>query len=412
MRLLSLMLLVVALAATAADDPLHTSSVFDPEAEVRLYEPPIRWQVTDGDEDSGDVLGEITDITMDGQGNTYLLDTSFNTVRIYGPDGEFQGTLGREGDGPGEFRNPEDCIVLSDGRLGVVQLMPGQVTTILPDGDPGEPIRPPSDNGGMMNLLMGAQPVDGAIYTCSSTMSMSDEGITTISQLLRLSLEGEVLSVIKSKEDKVESSGGVIAMRAGSDDDFTGYWSAAPDGRIYIAPRYDAYMMEVLNPEGELEQVIEVEYEHVKRTDEEIESLQTDMQFATPHGEIELPPVNPMRRDITRMYPRPDGTLWVASSSTPVNRPEGAVGAFDVFDREGRLTGRVAIDVDFDRDYDRFHIVGDYLFVCKEVLAAPESSPSGGGGAMVVRIGERRAPVDEDREPMPYSVVCYDLSGM
>lgn len=412
MRLLSLMLILVALTAIAADDPMHTSSVFDPEADVRLFEPPVRWQVTDGDEDSGEFLGEIKDVAMDAEGNTYLLDASFNTVRVYGPDGVSRGTLGREGDGPGEFRNPENCIVLSDGRLGVVQLMPGQLTTILPDGDPGEPIRPPSDNGGMMNLLMGAQPGNDAVYTCSSTMRMSDDGITTISQLLRLSLDGEVLSVIKSKENKMESSGGVVAMRAGGDDEFTGHWAAAPDGRIYVAPRYDAYQMEILNTDGELEQIIDVEYEHVERSAEEIERQQTDMQFATSHGEIEMPPVNPMRRDIARMYPRPDGTLWVASSSTPLNRPDGAVGCFDVFDRKGQLTGRVAIAVDYDRDYDVYHIVGDYLFVCKEVLAAPESSPSGSGGAMVVRIGQRKAPVDEDREPMPYAVVCYDLSGM
>ena len=43
---------------------------------------------------------EESDATVDAEGNTYLLDVSFGTVRIYDARGEFVGTVGRVGDGP------------------------------------------------------------------------------------------------------------------------------------------------------------------------------------------------------------------------------------------------------------------------------------------------------------------------
>lgn len=57
--------------------------------------------------DNEDVIfGRIssTAIAIDDEGNTYIGDSIKNTIHIFTADGIYNGSIGREGDGPGEFR--------------------------------------------------------------------------------------------------------------------------------------------------------------------------------------------------------------------------------------------------------------------------------------------------------------------
>ncbi len=415
MRTVSCLALATVLLAAAAGatppTPPHVSGDYASPPPVERLEPRELWRVTDGDEESGEILGEIRDAAVDAEGNTLLLDASFNTVRMYDPEGVPLGTVGRDGEGPGEFQNPENCLALPDGRVGVSQIMPGKVITMDRSGDPGESINMPGSES--MQVLMMAETTQNGFVVCTSSMSMGDDTMTSITRLRSLDIDGAPRTVFREQERKMEVSGGGMAMRAGDGDDFSRFWSAGWDGRVYVSPQPDAYLIEVYAPDGTLERVIDVAYESVERTAEEIAAIEeqrSGMSFNG--GSLDMGEVERYLRDVAVLYPRPDGTLWVASSRGRRERPQGAVGAFDVFDREGGFVGRVAVAADFDPDYDRFVIDGDRLYVFKEVLATPASTPGGGGGAMVIRLGEPRAPADPDREPMPYEVVCYDLKGL
>ena len=46
------------------------------------------------------------DIVIDSQGNTYILDGKNNNIVKLNQDGEYLGTIGREGQGPGDFNQP------------------------------------------------------------------------------------------------------------------------------------------------------------------------------------------------------------------------------------------------------------------------------------------------------------------
>lgn len=417
--LLAILLSVVPLAVAAADAP-RIASRYAPPPPVRVVEPRLLWRVTDGDEATGDILGEIRDVASDAAGFTYLLDTSFNTVRIYDPLGAFVQTVGREGEGPGEFRNPGGCLVLGDGRIGVMQLLPARIVTFTRDGEPGADLVPPG--GAPLELLLAAQAAGQVVYLCTHTMTLREGQSTTLGRLQSLALDGTARAVFKEQSRDVATSGGRIALRTDSGDDFSRFWAAGPDGRVYVAPRYDAYEIEVYTPDGTLERVIDVAYDHVERTAAEIAALESRAAGGAWQGQggratdLDLGEVNRLRRDIDAIYPRPDGSLWIASSRGDRDRPAGAVGGFDVFDREGRFIDRVAIAADFDPDDDRFVLAGSRLYVLEEALNAPQSQPSaaGGGGAVVVRVGPARPrdPAGDERPPLPYAVVCYDLRGI
>lgn len=56
-------------------------------------------------------------VRVDKQGALYIPDAKEHKVWIFEADGTFRGSFGREGQGPGEFRDPSDLAFLPDGRI-------------------------------------------------------------------------------------------------------------------------------------------------------------------------------------------------------------------------------------------------------------------------------------------------------
>ena len=68
-----------------------------------------------------EVLSTVPAAGFDEAGNLYLLDSPTRVVAV-APDGNFLGHIGRPGEGPGEFRKPEQLDVWPSGRIVVTDL--------------------------------------------------------------------------------------------------------------------------------------------------------------------------------------------------------------------------------------------------------------------------------------------------
>lgn len=76
--------------------------------------------IAPGDGEPGE-LNEPRDIVVDSHGNIFVADYKPSVIKMYGPDGAFVRTVGREGSGPGEFLNASllmtrDTLVVHDSR--------------------------------------------------------------------------------------------------------------------------------------------------------------------------------------------------------------------------------------------------------------------------------------------------------
>jgi len=60
------------------------------------------------------------DMAVDEAGNIYVLDSGNQRVQVFGPDGAFVLTIGRRGQGPGEFSDPNALDIDGEGRLHVL----------------------------------------------------------------------------------------------------------------------------------------------------------------------------------------------------------------------------------------------------------------------------------------------------
>lgn len=67
-------------------------------------------------------FGDVQKVMFDAAGRLYVFDDQAERIFVVGADGALIREIGREGEGPGEFRNPADVVALEDGRVVVADM--------------------------------------------------------------------------------------------------------------------------------------------------------------------------------------------------------------------------------------------------------------------------------------------------
>jgi len=78
---------------------------------------------TIGDVDSDDenlAFNSPADLAVDAAGNIYIADSRNTRIQVFGPEGRYLRTIGRKGQGPGEFMSTRSIDFDGEGRLHVL----------------------------------------------------------------------------------------------------------------------------------------------------------------------------------------------------------------------------------------------------------------------------------------------------
>jgi len=376
----------------------------------QVLAPEEQWRLG-GDDESDLLFGLVSDAVVDEDGVTYLLDNHLSSIYVISPEGELLRTIGREGDGPGEFRNGTELVFMPNGTLGVLEMMPGKIVCMDRQGIPQPSFAFAGEkNTGMSHLQHIDATADQVVIGMVAT-SFGDERVVTEYSLSAFQPDGTLQAVLMTNEDV--QSGGMVQIRlGGGENDFVRSWSLCPDGRVVVFQKAFDYELEVFDDYGKPQQIIRRQYETIKRPEQEIARSRKEAEdLKARFPQIGDEPVEERARDISGVVARPNGEIWVTSSQGSQSCPEQSVGVFDVFDQLGHYVRTLRIEADFDRDRDLYAVDGEHLFIFKEAQKAPQrSQTSGGGGMMMVTIGgSPDEDEDEDEEPRPYEVVCYRL---
>lgn len=73
----------------------------------------------DESDDTNMLFGNIEDITVDSAYSIYVVDRGFGRVQVYDSSGSYVRTLGRQGEGPGEYRAPSAVALDEAGNIYV-----------------------------------------------------------------------------------------------------------------------------------------------------------------------------------------------------------------------------------------------------------------------------------------------------
>ncbi len=293
-------------------------------------------------------------------------------------------TLGRVGQGPAEYRQPDGLFPLPGDSTLLVDLGNGRLTALGPDGSFGEttPIAQgePGPHGGMVFVLPRGVDVQGRVYFLSSFGGMRPGGQPPDSAPIlrwdRATGSVDTLAQVKLPGRNVTRGGGggeqmvrMLPIPMSPQDD----WAVARDGRVALVRSAD-YHVEWINPDGrpvvgsanryrpvsvgqaEKEQWVEQLAVSGLSISVSIENGRRSMSFGRGRGgsqagvdEYQWPDAMPaFRAGRTRVTP--EGSLWVERYTKA-----GAEPVFDVFDGNANLVERVILPtgarvVGFGRD--------------------------------------------------------------
>ncbi|MYB04842.1 MAG: hypothetical protein F4Y24_00680 [Gemmatimonadetes bacterium] len=327
-------------------------------------------------------FGTPPSLGFDDGGNLFVLNPDVPVVAVLNRDGGLVRTLGRRGEGPGEFSGPDDIYVWRDGAVAVADRGNGTYVVFAPDGSFERQVNMSAGNVadyGMMAFRSGARPDPDAVALVARGMSnVVQEMFRQIESPNRTigprGLERLTLGSTGTTAEPIVQAGEVRARAPGEEAsgatdeprrfDPALLFDVLPDGSVAYSDSA-GYSIKLVTgdgaPIGTISRPINPE-----PVTPEVETTVRDSAMATferlygdptnPQGPDQAPPeymaqmVAQMRADIEGMqfnHEIPvvvslratwEGGLWVRRRREG-DPWEGAVGVIDVWNPDGRYVG-------------------------------------------------------------------------
>ncbi len=379
------------------DGVIHVTNGAEPAEGVQTVQMEELWRVG-GADDEDTIFGVINRILTDER-NIYLLDFQLAQVWVFSHAGEPAGTLGHEGEGPGEFRQPVDMCFLPDGTLGVLQALPGKVIKLNLDGTPAGTwiLGDPAQSG---SYIMRGLSQGGGVVVAGGVQQSIDEatGAVTVETFLsRLNAEGlrdltfaaktVTLQMQNLHLDEVELTDGPHRR-----------FDVAADGRVVVAIPRNRYEVSIFGRDGNLERVFSRDYVSWQRNEQALDIwrriLESHARAVAPGAPISYEKTEP---DVEQLRVGPDGSVWILTGRAMWEPPAGVFTSYDVFTPAGRFQKQVRVVCPgVPRQ--------DLLFWTGEDLAF---MVTGYWDSALARFGGAGAAIADEDEPEPMAVICY-----
>ena len=384
-------------AACADVSQVRNTTPAEPHTTVHLEE---IWRI--GGEDSDLIMGSITEAATDRDGNVYLLDTQLSHALVVSPEGELLRTIGREGEGPGETRQPRDIVYLPDSTIGFLELFPAKLVKLSPKGEArgmlvvGGEMRPKTGFVAASQFLSRA----GIFVVAGQHAGRTETGQRRVMFLARLSATGEEVVRYREATLTLDFNNLKFVERELSPGFHLGS-AVGPDGRVYTVQAWDRYAIEVFLPDGTLERVITREFENRMRTDDELRRINALYAASDQNiGAKIAREIEPSPPAISGLHVDPEGNLWVQHSRSGEHPPDGVMLTYDIFDPEGIYLREIAVACEGDADRDGLVFLDDgrVLLIKGYILAGMARTDLG------------NVPLGEEEHAPPPEIICCRMA--
>lgn len=269
----------------------------------------------------------IRDIHADRQGNIYVDDMSNGRVQVFDPQGAYLRTVGRPGQGPGEFENP--TLIRFGGREGLLHVMDRFQRINLFDGQ-GLYIRSIMPERSFINYFPDA--ADGFVAIMRTG---SDKDLTSGHALCLLDANGRtraVLAEFPSNLHMERRGEATLVVTTGYE---TSLYAAPLPARGLVYGHSKGYELVVLGPDDQKLLIIRKDEPRPEFTSTERKEL----------GKAPVPKIKPYFFGILT---DPEGRIYIQRNmNTAGKRGYGPIAKedkrCDVFSREGTFLFRTAL---------------------------------------------------------------------
>ena len=391
--LISLIFCLAGNAAAQTDIPrlIDTDGPAQGVQELALHE---LWRVGGPDEDL--IFGRIIDLERHPDGCIYILDNQLCQVVVISPDGEHLRDLSREGDGPGELRQPIGLGFPADDLLCIGTGFPGKLITLRLDGTPLDthyPVGEPAE--GNVAIMTSLNCVDGVLAVTGGRiaflpggeshtnrfMSVGDHSLTDYRRILEVATPFDPTGRVFVEADNyyIEPN-----------------WALGPGGRIYAPMQRDVYEITEFDTKGQAVRSFGRRYEPRKRSRQEQDAISPLINTGTPPtADWKIMDHDPC---IARIMVDPDnGQIWVLTPDGHEDQPDGVLETWDIFAPDGAFLRQVTVPLGGEINEGTCFLLGDrHLAVVR-------------GTGSVFSAGTAQVETGDEGEIEPLEVICYEM---
>jgi len=331
---------------TVVKNPLEP---LKPELQI-IFEEDLTIGVEDGDENY--MFGSQLFVNTDDKGNIYVTDQDRKTVRKYDSNGNFLQSIGRSGQGPGEFQNISEVRFDIEGNIYLNDVKNQRISFLSKEGNYLKGVKFPTRFERVVINSKGfyiAKSVDnvklGKGKKWDYFYGLFDDNFNLMAEFLRLPQE------VNAKYKNADSIAQVLADSL-SDMAFQPYVNYVLDKNDLIYFGYpENYEIKVYTSEGELKKIIQRDFEPVeisKRHKDYFEHNQSELFMAKiPANEekkvfelVEYPKYKPAYERFILME---NGWIFVVVDSVR----DGST-LVDIFNKDGEYLAQFETDVPTD----------------------------------------------------------------
>jgi hypothetical protein len=341
---------------TVRDGVAYVRNPAEPMEPPIIYDAVESWRLESETSDGELVFGAISDAEADDAGNVYLLDYLLKTVHIISPIGEILGSVGGEGEGPGEFQSVDDCFLTAQSGIAVLDYVSRRIVYLTKEGVQVGTWSP-SGFGELRVRPRHAMPTErGLVVSCRLLEPRGQEAVLRYFLAL-FNGDGEATARYFERTVLVSQDAHIVFDEEAAEH--IDYFTATPSGTVYVAPYHSQYLIHRYDSDGRLDMVISKEYEHLSRSEQTIARKRAllEGQYAGFH-DYEVS-VEEYDRDLFDIRVAPGGMLWVETSRGWLANPVGTAMTYDTFDSAGRFIHQVIIRGAIDGREDFFFLLGD-----------------------------------------------------
>ncbi|MGD2154475.1 MAG: hypothetical protein PVG79_14490, partial [Gemmatimonadales bacterium] len=309
-------------------------------------QPSLQLGVVEGD--PAEEFEFVTGATRLSDGTVVIADAGASQLRAFGPDGALRWTAGREGEGPGEYRNI-DWVRPHGDSLAVYDRSLGRLTVLTLGGDLIHTVNLRPAPGGLRPHVLAVRP-DGSMIVRAQQMITPNiaPGVhQPVGFVALYSASGELTDSVVSLGGREWALTIVDGRRLLASHIFgrEGLAAASPQA-IHIA---DSGRFEVQSfaADGALRRVLRVTQPATPVTQADIDAYREfvfgresdESRHPRIRRELEAAPFPETHPQVRRLYTDRADRLWLEE----YRRPWETQSRFDVFDADGIFVGRALL---------------------------------------------------------------------
>jgi DNA-binding beta-propeller fold protein YncE len=278
------------------------------------------------------VFSRIGGLDVDDDGKIYAIDSLSAHIRVFDDSGQFVWTIGRKGQGPGEFQMPGFVQATAQNEIAVYDYQAQRLVFFSPDGTyrkqvssarerfPVMPIRLDSKGNVVGYQVMAPPPIGGVDFG-------------------KYNPEFEPLFTIAREEPDKDRKERVFDLAK------PGFHCAVSPNDNIVWGHSSVYELHVLNPEGQPIRTIHKKHDRLPMTAGFREKYEKELAGLVARGiKLSFPDRFPAFMDFS--VDEKD-RIWVRTYARLEG--EGEHYNFDIFDSEGKYLARMPMPVDLDQ---------------------------------------------------------------